>query len=56
MIDSRARGSGIGEPQPMADVPRNVKQQLQEVQPDSPPPPPHAGFMQKFRLYETRSV
>ncbi|CAA3009313.1 phosphoinositide phosphatase SAC3-like isoform X1 [Olea europaea subsp. europaea] len=55
MIDSRARGSGIGEPQPMADVPRNVKQQLQEVQPDSPPPPPHAGFMQKFRLYETRS-
>ncbi|KAL2533314.1 Phosphoinositide phosphatase SAC4 [Abeliophyllum distichum] len=58
MIDSRAGGSGIvGEPPPppMADVRRNVEQQLQEVQPDSPPPPPHGGFMQKFRLYETRS-
>ncbi|KAG8376273.1 hypothetical protein BUALT_Bualt09G0046100 [Buddleja alternifolia] len=42
----------------MADVSENVKQQQHEVQHDSPPCsllPPTEGFMQKFRLYETRS-
>ncbi|XP_073043906.1 phosphoinositide phosphatase SAC3-like isoform X1 [Primulina eburnea] len=40
----------------MADVLQEVQQQGQEVRPDSPRnlPPPEA-FMQKFRLYETRS-
>ncbi|KAL2503377.1 Phosphoinositide phosphatase SAC4 [Forsythia ovata] len=42
----------------MADALENVQQQPQEVQPVSPPyplSPPPEGFMQKFRLYETRS-
>ncbi|KAI3447255.1 hypothetical protein Pfo_003920 [Paulownia fortunei] len=43
----------------MAAVSENVQPQQQEVQPGSPPSPPslppHEGFMQKFRLYETRS-
>ncbi|KAL8488168.1 hypothetical protein ACS0TY_024452 [Phlomoides rotata] len=39
----------------MADVSENVQQQEHEVHPDSPPSPPLEGFMQKFRLYETRS-
>ncbi|KAH6817270.1 Phosphoinositide phosphatase family protein [Perilla frutescens var. frutescens] len=40
----------------MEDVSEIVQQQQHEVQPDSPPlMPPPEGFMQKFRLYETRS-
>ncbi|XP_051131113.1 phosphoinositide phosphatase SAC3-like isoform X2 [Andrographis paniculata] len=43
----------------MADVLPNLKQQHHEVQPDfapsSTPLPTTEGFMQKFRLYETRS-
>ncbi|KAI3443507.1 hypothetical protein Pfo_000172 [Paulownia fortunei] len=43
----------------MTDVLDNLQQQQHEVQPDSPPSaptlPPAEGFMQKFRLYETRS-
>lgn len=39
----------------MTDVSENVQQQEQEVHSDSPPSPPPEGFMQKFRLYETRS-
>lgn len=59
MIDSRARGSGIAKDiwKAMEDVSEIVQLQQHEVQPDSPPPaPPSEGFMQKFRLYETRSV
>ncbi|KAK6147581.1 hypothetical protein DH2020_018493 [Rehmannia glutinosa] len=41
----------------MAEELENVQQQQHEVQPHSPPRlPPPEGFMQKFRLYETRSV
>ncbi|XP_042002393.1 phosphoinositide phosphatase SAC4-like isoform X1 [Salvia splendens] len=40
----------------MGDVPEIVQLQQHQVQPDSPPPVlPPDGFMQKFRLYETRS-
>ncbi|KAL0410370.1 UNVERIFIED_CONTAM: Phosphoinositide phosphatase SAC4 [Sesamum latifolium] len=42
----------------MADVLENVQEQQHEVQaasPLSPPLQPPEGFMQKFRLYETRS-
>ncbi|KAK6147557.1 hypothetical protein DH2020_018469 [Rehmannia glutinosa] len=40
----------------MAEELENVQQQQHEVQPHSPPRlPPPEGFMQKFRLYETRS-
>ncbi|GFP97623.1 phosphoinositide phosphatase sac4 [Phtheirospermum japonicum] len=43
----------------MADELETVEQQHQEAQPDYPPSPsrlaPPDGFMQKFRLYETRS-
>ncbi|KAL3623561.1 Phosphoinositide phosphatase sac4 [Castilleja foliolosa] len=39
----------------MADMLENVQAQQQGVQPGSPLSPPQEVFMQKFRLYETRS-
>lgn len=57
LIDPPRLVSGIvKEKDSMAGVLEDAQQQNEEVHPDTPHLPPPETIMQKFRLYETRSV